>query len=260
MHYGFAPYSPFIMFDPNYEPNFLIVGFYGGRGPWNVNSGNERGDNSNIRGGSYFGNVHNNSGNNHGASSSGSISRNHNPSFNNGGGFSSQANGNGAGGNVFTCQLCEKVGHGAKTCRTLSNYNVNNNASSPFMECQYYGKPYHTADRCFHIIGFPNQRSNNEASTSTAMMARNAPNSPRFWLADSGATNHMTSEVQLLNNMAPYQTSDYVQVGNGHYLKITHIGNTILGLLKLNNILLIPELAAHLLSIYQLCKHNNCSV
>jgi histone deacetylase 1/2 len=92
------------------------------------------------------------------------------------------------------------------------------------------------------------------------MMARSASNSPQFWLADSGATNHMTSEVQLLNNVAPYQASDSVQVGNGHHLKITHIGNTILGLLKLNNVLLIPELAAHLLSIYQLCKQNNCSV
>lgn len=36
--------------------------------------------------------------------------------------------------------------------------------------------------------------------------------------------------------------------------------NTSLGSLKLNDVLLIPELAAHLLSIYQLCKRNNCLV
>lgn len=69
-----------------------------------------------MRGGSYSRNVHNNSGNNHGASNSGFISGNHNPSFNNGGGFSSRDNGNDTGGNAFTCQLCGKVGHGAKTC------------------------------------------------------------------------------------------------------------------------------------------------
>lgn len=91
------------------------------------------------------------------------------------------------------------------------------------------------------------------------MMASTSTN-PQFWLADSGATNHMTSEVQLLQNLAPYSSGDTVQIGNGAHLNVTHIGHAKLGSLKLNNVLLIPELAAHLLSIYQLCKQNNCLV
>jgi transposase InsO family protein len=83
---------------------------------------------------------------------------------------------------------------------------------------------------------------------------------PQYWLADSGATNHMTSDAQMLSNISPMSTSDSVQVGNGAQLPVTHFGNTKLGSLILKNVLLIPELAAHLLSIYQLCKQNNCSV
>lgn len=86
---------------------------------------------------------------NNGTSTNGFNSGNHN-----GGGFP-RTNGNGNGGNILTCQLCGKVGHSAKTCRTLRNYNVNNTSSS-FVECQYCGRPNHNADRCFHIIGFPN--------------------------------------------------------------------------------------------------------
>ncbi|PRQ44553.1 hypothetical protein RchiOBHm_Chr3g0480521 [Rosa chinensis] len=83
---------------------------------------------------------------------------------------------------------------------------------------------------------------------------------PQFWLADTGATNHMTNNPHVLTNATPYLNTDSVQIGDGKQLRITHTGDTMLGLLKLKNILLIPKLAAHLLSIYQLCKQNNCAV
>lgn len=54
----------------------------------------------------------------------------------------------------------------------------------------------------------------------------------------------MTNEVHLLNNIAPYPTNDIVQVGNGKHLHITHIGNAMLGFLKLQSVLLIHELTA----------------
>lgn len=62
----------------------------------------------------------------------------------------------------------------------------------------------------------------------------------------------MTNEIQMLNNIASYPSNDTVQVGNGKHLHITHIENAMLGFFKLQNALLIPELAAHLLFIYQL--------
>ncbi|PRQ42936.1 putative transcription factor interactor and regulator CCHC(Zn) family [Rosa chinensis] len=122
-------------------------------------------------------------------------------------------------GNTFSCQLCGKPGHGARTCRTLSQYQpfvqppfVTNSVAG--VECQYCKKKNHTADRCYHIIGFPSHQQQSPPLHPSAMLASSSA-TPQFWLADSGATNHMTSEVQLLNNVAPYNASDTVQVGNG---------------------------------------------
>lgn len=208
MPYGFGPYS-------SSDSSFGMTGFYAGQ---------DRGQSSNGNGGGSrpFNYGRNNAGG-------------HGGGFARSGGF----NGNG-GGNAFTCQLCGKVGHGARTCRTLSNFQ----SPKPKVECQYCGRDNHTADRCFEIIGFPsNQHTNNGyqrsqqqhhsqvgyammASTSnghmgSAMLASSS-NTPQFWLADSGATNHMTSEVQLLQNLAPYNNGDTVQIGNGAQLNVTH--------------------------------------
>lgn len=154
-------------------------------------------------------------------------------------------------GNPLTCQLCHKVGHGAKTYRSLSNYMQG--SSSTDICCQYCGKNNHTVDRCFFIIGFPNQQQQHATANASAMIAA-ANYAPQYWLADTGATNHMTSDAQMISNVTPVSNSDSVQFGNGEHLSVTHFGNTRLGSLILDNVLLIPELAAHLLSIYQLCK------
>ncbi|KAL6191367.1 hypothetical protein ACLB2K_037758 [Fragaria x ananassa] len=179
--------------------------------------------------------------------------------------------------NSLTCQFCDKVGHGARTCRTLANMqrgggnnrNFGNNGgfgnnsgnNQNFEGCIYYGMKNHKVEKCRFLFGFHDhqQNGNTVAHDATAMLAATT-NAPQFWLADTGAKNHMTCNPMMLNNVIPYNASNSVQIGNGAQLPITHTGNTMLGLLKLNNVLLIPELSAHLLSIYQLCKQNNCSV
>ncbi|GAB2275401.1 hypothetical protein Dimus_039128 [Dionaea muscipula] len=68
----------------------------------------------------------------------------------------------------------------------------------------------------------------------------------------------MTSDMQLLHNVTSYPSTDTVQVGNGENLSTSHIGDSNLGLLAMPNVLFIPKLAANLLSLFQLCKQNNC--
>ncbi|KAK9912822.1 hypothetical protein M0R45_036662 [Rubus argutus] len=235
--YGYGTVNPYAMFNPMQMGP--MSGFYAGRssanGNTNFQSGN-RGQQNNYqrRTGDNYGGFNN--------------SRNAGFGFN-------RSN----AGNSLTCQLCGRVGHGAKTCRTLSNFQQSNSSSD--ISCQYCGKDNHTADRCFFLIGFPGQQQQQNSSShqASAMLATNQY-TPQYWLADSGATNHMTSDAQVLSNITSMPTSDSVQVGNGAQLPVTHFGNTKLGSLILKNVLLIPELAAHLLSIYQLCKQNNCSV
>ncbi|PRQ52801.1 putative RNA-directed DNA polymerase [Rosa chinensis] len=225
MPYGFTPFPTY----PVFNTPTGVAGFYAGRGTGRSNNNVVRGyNNNNFAGGRGT------------------------PMNGNTGGFRPTGN----TGNNLTCQWCNKVGHGAKTCRSLPNAQNANNSTTQG-GCQYCGRHGHTVDRCYFIIGFPGQQS--EPEETTALLA--ATNlAPQYWLADTGATNHMTHNPQVLNNVIPYPTTDGVQIGNGNQLAITHIGNAMLGILKLDNILLIPDLAAHLLSIYQLCKQNNCSV
>ncbi|XP_024196055.1 dr1-associated corepressor homolog [Rosa chinensis] len=207
--YGFSPINAYTIT----EPILPITGFYAGRGNPRFNNGQGgRMNNFGVKNGGFGLNnsSFNNSGFNNGgnfnaaAGGFGFINNNTNQGFNNGGGKTN--------GNPVACQLCGKNGHGARTCRTLSNYpgfnngqNFNNNGG-----CQFCGKMNHTVDRCYYIIGFPNQQQHqNEDKEVTAMLAATT-NTPQFWLADTSATNHMTSNAQMLHNTVPYTASDSV--------------------------------------------------
>ncbi|KAK9906054.1 hypothetical protein M0R45_000098 [Rubus argutus] len=150
----------------------------------------------------------------------------------NGGGNGYDRFGGHNGGNALTCQLCGKVGHGAKTCVTLSNFQKNSSSSSNSIECQYCGRPYHTADKCFDLIGFPNQQSQQNHGSQgsvlqnyggTAMMASTSV-TPQFWLADSGVTNHMTSEQLLQYNWLAKRQYDQL---HDRFLNLTSEKNAI---------------------------------
>ncbi|PRQ40037.1 putative transcription factor interactor and regulator CCHC(Zn) family [Rosa chinensis] len=182
MPYGFTSIPSFPMFNTP-----MPYGFYAGRGNDRFNNNGGRGNGNNF----------------------GGKGNQQNGGFNNqGGAFRNNAN----NGNSLTCQWCNKIGHSAKTCRSLPNAQQGNNVTQG--GCQYCGKPGHTADRCYFIIGFPGQQNDTETENATAMLA--ATNlAPQYWLADTGATNHMTNNLQLLHNITSYPTNDGVQIGQG---------------------------------------------
>ena len=66
----------------------------------------------------------------------------------------------------------------------------------------------------------------------------------------------MTSHAGILTNIRPYNGLDNVLIGNGEFLRITHVGdasiNTESSQLTLHNVLLVPDLERSLLSIGQL--------
>ena len=83
------------------------------------------------------------------------------------------------------------------------------------------------------------------------------------WLTDSGASDHITANINNLNQLAPFQGLEQVFVGNGQNLPIQNIGNaniyTKFSQFKLRNILHVPRIASNLLLVHKLCLHNNCS-
>jgi hypothetical protein len=81
------------------------------------------------------------------------------------------------------------------------------------------------------------------------------------WFLDSGATTHVTPDLNCLSSSQPYTGTDVVHMGNGTWLKISHIGSTILSTsgqpLVLTNVLHVPLITKKLLSIQQLTQDNN---
>ena len=81
------------------------------------------------------------------------------------------------------------------------------------------------------------------------------------WLLDSGATNHVTAELDNLTLQTDYKGKGKLAVGNGSLLSISHIGNSIIHIpaatnhLKLSKFLRVPQ-TKNLLSISQFTNDN----
>ncbi|KAK1626197.1 hypothetical protein QYE76_000512 [Lolium multiflorum] len=92
--------------------------------------------------------------------------------------------------------------------------------------CQLCGVPRHTASRCYKrfnrdFLGIGNDGRDTEKKLSMAMTASHASSSgaPQVadpaWYADSGATHHITHELDKLTSREPYHGTDQVHTANG---------------------------------------------
>ena len=81
--------------------------------------------------------------------------------------------------------------------------------------CQIYGKLGHIAIDCYHKIDYAYQGKHPPTKLAAMATASNsclAPDQP--WLADSAATDHVSSSLNQLSFSKPYTGSDHLIVGN----------------------------------------------
>ncbi|KAM1351501.1 hypothetical protein ACFXTH_005260 [Malus domestica] len=184
------------------------------------------------------------------------------------------------------CQICHRKGHTAATCFDRNNTGslpMSTFSSSPMMFPQHsYSQnssqlqPHpHSSPSFSSPVQHPTMMSSSQYpngmmsppnNSQAAFTARTnfSPSAPthEYWLLDSGATNHMTSDLSNLQAVTPYASSETVIGANGEGLQISYIGQACLSTpshtLELNSVLHVPQLSQHLLSMYQLCKDNNC--
>ena len=89
--------------------------------------------------------------------------------------------------------------------------------------CQICGKAGHIAIDCYHRMDYAYQGKHPPTklaamvTSSNSMIAHEQP-----WLADSAATDHVTSNLNHLSFPKPYNGQDHLTVGNGQSLPITH--------------------------------------
>lgn len=104
-----------------------------------------------------------------------------------------------------------------------------------------------------------------ETSKSRAMMAGNfcllsSHNSK--WLLDSGATDHICSELIHFFNYKPAVCADnYITIPDGSRITVKHTGTVKLNDgIVLHNVLHVLDFKFNLISVHKLCKHLKCEL
>ncbi|KAM1422622.1 hypothetical protein ACFX2I_004733 [Malus domestica] len=159
---------------------------------------------------------------------------------------------------VIECQICNKRGHTAANCYQR---NINSSPSNYVVECQICGKRGHSALDCYQRSNYSYQGQLPPSSLSAMQAQQTTPFVPQdAWIVDSGASHHMTADVNSLTHVTPFEGSDKITIGNGTDLSIQNIGSTTLQTnnhsLILNKVLHVPHIARSLLFVKQLCADN----
>jgi hypothetical protein len=121
---------------------------------------------------------------------------------------------------------------------------------------QICNKISHIALRCYnrfdHTYGGDEEHHSANHAVSTSYQVD--PN----WYTDSGATDHITGNLDRLHMREAYHGNNHVQVSNGSGLRISHTGysttNTAAKSLVLKNVLHVPNIAKNLLLFISLLE------
>jgi hypothetical protein len=148
-----------------------------------------------------------------------------------------------------------------------SNIRPNNSMGSPRFSphvgsrpiCQVCGKMGHSALNCYHRFDQAYQAAgpNLTAYTATSSYSRDLN-----WYPDTGATNHVTSDLNNLSlHSEAYDGPDELQVGNGTRLAIKNIGiSKLSSLFTLRHVLHVPKITKNLISVQKFTADNNVSM
>jgi histone deacetylase 1/2 len=127
------------------------------------------------------------------------------------------------------------------------------------LTCQICGKGNHEAVDCWHRYDEGYQGNSRSAGSATTNYGVDTN-----WYMDSGATDHITSELEKLTVRDKYHGQDQVHTASGSGMKISNVGRTVLHtphkILHLQNVLHVPAANKNLASVHRLTSDNNVLV
>ncbi|KAG7564770.1 Integrase catalytic core [Arabidopsis suecica] len=153
-----------------------------------------------------------------------------------------------------------------------SQFSNNNRGDSrsprPYLgRCQICSTQGHSARRCPQLQTIQAAATPNNPVTPwqpRANLAVGGPYAANPWILDSGATHHITSDLNNLAMHQPYHGGDDVLIADGSTLPITHTGSSLLPsptrALEIHKVLYVPNIHKNLISVYRLCNANRVSV
>ncbi|KAK3009190.1 hypothetical protein RJ639_013530 [Escallonia herrerae] len=125
-----------------------------------------------------------------------------------GGGSKSQSRGKKFEGRCFNCK---KKGHMEKECRSKKK-GVESNAATFKVEEEWDAEAFFAAE---------------EEDLAFTAITSNRINYEKDWIVDSGCSNHMTGDVEKLQNLSDYKGSRVVVTAYNSKLPIAHVGSAI---------------------------------
>ena len=136
------------------------------------------------------------------------------------------------------------------------NYSNKGGNSSSRPLCQVCLKTGHTANRCWHR--FDENYVPEERHVAAAVASYNIDTN---WYTDTGATDHITSDLEKLQARDKYNGSDQIHAANGSGMKISHIGHSTIHTpsrdIHLTNVLYVPQATKNLVSVHRLASNNS---
>ena len=167
----------------------------------------------------------------------------------------------GRNGNKVICQLCDKPGHTAARCwhRLEQNYappQSQPRANNP-PQFSYYNPAANLVQAAVRLLLLP-------MSVSSPSEYSFEVNSTTSWYPDSGATNHVSNDLNNLNISSEYTGGKALMLGNGDTVSIANIGESAFDphvpnssrKLHLRNLLHVPNITKNLLSVSQFARDN----
>jgi histone deacetylase 1/2 len=151
-------------------------------------------------------------------------------------------------------------GRGGRNPGGRNNNTAGNNfggQSSSKPKCQICDKPNHTALECWYRFEEDFQPTTNNKSASYSAAYGVDTN----WYADSGASDHITGDLEKLTVREKYGGRDQVHTTNGAGMNISNIGHATLHTpnrnLHLKNILHVPKAHKNLASVHRITSDKN---
>ena len=146
------------------------------------------------------------------------------------------------------CQICGKFGHIALICFHHTNLNY-----SPQPSPKYFNTVLTTNSQLSNPPEFSYPAMAHLAATHNTVPDTN-------WYMDSGATHHFTLDINMLDTVAPFSGSDWVIIGIGKQLCISHLGTaklpSLYSPLVLHQVYHTPKFSNNLISVRKLCSDN----
>lgn len=104
--------------------------------------------------------------------------------------------------------------------------------------------------------------TNNGATALLASTFCLLANNTHSWIIDSGASDHMTFDLNLFESYHPLQHNEHtITIPDGRHIAVKCIGTISLPSgIKLKNVLYVPQFRFNLISTHRLCQDLNCDV